>query len=73
MTAGINTTPINDMTATLEPEKERRRIKRLIRNGKLPRYKLEIVKVKTGLHPKQHRLDFKLVSTMALLTKKVGE
>lgn len=62
-------TPAVEQTPAPDPIKERARIKRLIRNGTLPRYKIQMTKVKTGAHPKQHRVEFKLVSTLALLMK----
>lgn len=69
MTQFTETTTAAETVATIDPTKERARIYRLIRNGILPRYKIEVTKVQTGPHPKQHRLNFRLVSTMALLMK----
>lgn len=53
------------------PQDYNRWLKNQIRRGKMPRYTIRIVKVKTGEHPKQHRLDFRLTSTFHLLARPV--
>ena len=72
MTEDLTTTPVTTAPDDPAPEKTpaeyKRWVKNQIRRGLLPRFKVSVTKVKTGSHPKQHRLEYKLESTLALLT-----
>lgn len=65
----ITTPPVDSQKPyELTPEQEVKRIKRLIRKGVLPRFKIERKRVETGRG--RHHIEFRLVSTLWLLTSK---